>query len=62
MDNLFVGNVVPPLSSGASLPALLSSVFRPMESFRNDPDQSSDRRPKVIGLKSESVISIIPES
>jgi len=62
MDNLFVGNVVPPLSSGASLPALLSSVFRPWDPFRNDPDQNPDRRRKVIGLKSESVIGFIPES
>ena len=48
--------------SGASLPALLSSVFRPWDPFRNDPDQNPDRRRKVIGLKSESVIGIIPES
>jgi len=46
MDNLLVGNVVPPLSSGASLPALLSSVFRPWDSFRNDSDQSFGRSAK----------------
>jgi len=32
------------------------------KSFRNHPDQRSESRPKVIGLKSESVIEFIPES
>ncbi len=32
------------------------------ESFRNDPGQGSDNRPKVTGLKSESVPGFIPES
>jgi hypothetical protein len=60
MDNLFVGNVVPPLSSGASLPTLLSSVLRLWKSLRNDPGQGSDDRPKVTGLKSESVDRLHP--
>ena len=29
MDNLFIDNVVPPPSSGTSLPKMLSSVLRP---------------------------------
>jgi hypothetical protein len=68
MDNLFIGNLVPPPFSGTSLPEVLSSVLRPAryqalrKSFRNDPDHGSDNRPKLTNLKSESVISFIPES
>jgi hypothetical protein len=32
------------------------------KSFRNHPDQRSESRAKVIGLKSEPVIGFIPES
>ena len=71
MDNLFMGNVVPPPFSGTSLPEMLSSVPRlPLtarsgalwKSFRNDPDHRSDKPLKLTDLKSESVISFIPES
>ena len=66
-----MGNVVPPPFSGASLPEMLSSVLRLApyclsgalwKSFRNDPDHRSDNSPKLTGLKSESMISFIPES
>jgi hypothetical protein len=72
MDNLFVGNV------GSSRfqwnPDCLDVVQRPSplpaagradrlwKSLRNDPGQGSDRRPKVTGLKSESLPGFIPES
>jgi len=71
MDNLFMGNVVPPPSSGTSLPEVLSSVLRlapycpvwsPVEIVRNDPDHRSDNSLKLTDLESESVISFIPES
>ena len=52
---------VPPLSSGTPLLASLSSAFRPVESFRNDPGHGSDHRRKLAGLKSESVTGFIPE-
>jgi len=62
MDNLFVGNVSSTFS-GASLPALLSSVPCALwKSLGNDPGQVSDYRRKVTDLKSESVTDFIPES
>jgi hypothetical protein len=71
MDNLFMGNVVPPPSSGTSLPEVLSSVLRPVptrryralwKSFRNLSGQRSDKPLKLTGLKSESLTDFIPES
>jgi len=53
-----VGHI--PFSSGASLPTLLSSVAL-WKSLRNDPGQGSHHRPKVTGLKSESVTGFISE-
>jgi hypothetical protein len=43
-------------------PVVQRSFFALWKSFRNDPDQDFDHRQKVTGLKSESVIGIIPES
>ena len=63
MDNLFVGNV------GSSTfqwnPIARDVVQRPgvlWKSLRNDPGQGSDQKPKVTGLKSESVTGFLPES
>ena len=66
-----MGNVVPPLSSGTSLPEVLSSVLRPAptrwyralwKSFRNSSGQPSDKRLILTDLKSESLTDFIPES
>jgi hypothetical protein len=63
MDNLTVGNVVFLLAwEELELPSVVQRPFFALwKSFRNDPDQDFDRRQKVTGLKSESVIGIIPE-
>ena len=62
MDNLFMGNVVPPPSSGTSLPEMLSSVLRQPVPLRDesrpcgnrseiDPDHGSDKSPKTDRLE-----------
>jgi hypothetical protein len=52
----------PGLGGTRVAPVVQRSFFALWKSFRNDPDQDFDHRQKVTGLKSESVIGIIPES
>jgi len=64
--NLIAGVVVQcpspcPVTGGIG-PALTLGPKALWKSFRNDPGQGSNKRPKLTGLKSESLPGFIPES